>query len=195
MHKESGTLLLRASVAVTACACFSIALCAERPVTRLVINALGFPTLNAAAVAALAAALAISARHEYGGVLLACEGGYFATAPVTTYQERRVDFKAEFPLECTLEGVYHTHPGPALEAARFPMTDIVQARILSVPSYIVVAADGTVRVYIPPAANANNAEQYSAGGLSIRGKFLTRISTRGCRPRCAKGLTEPRPSL
>ena len=194
-HRDSEMLALRASVAATACACMSVAFGVERPVTRVISGASGFSTLNGAAVAALAVALSVSARYEYGGVLLACQGRHFATAPVTTFQERRVDFTAEIPVGCTLEGLYHTHPGPGLEAAHFPGTDIAQAQALGVPSYIVVAEDGRIHVYDPRSIDASAVHGRSSASRSFRGKFVTRISPQGCRRHCADGLGEVRRTL
>jgi hypothetical protein len=159
-------------------------------VTRLTAGASGFPTLNAAAIAALAAALSMSSRYEYGGVLVVCEGRHFATAPVTTSQERRVDFTAEFPVGCTLEGLYHTHPGPSLDAVHFPAQDIEQAHALGVPSYIVVSEDGTIRVYDPRSTDNGPVQRRGSAIVRARGKFITRISPEGCRRNCADGLTE-----
>jgi hypothetical protein len=189
-------LRLRAAVAAAACACASVALGGDRPVTRLTSGAPAFPTLNAAAVAALAAALSVSARYEYGGVLVACGGRHFATTPVTTYQEQRVEFTAEFPLDCTLAGLYHTHTGSGMDAAHFPATDIEQAHALGVPSYIVVAGEGTIHVYDPRSAGIQPVHRHGPGGLRSRGKFITRISPRGCERNCARGgLTQVRRPL
>lgn len=140
----------RAAVAAAvAFACASTSFAGDRPVASVAPGATSHTSLDSAALAALAMAAPLSLRFEFGGALVNCAGAYYFTAPVTSDDERRIDFDARVPKGCTLAGLYHTHPGVGVEAAQFPVTDVEQARALNVRSYIAVAVDGTVRVYDP----------------------------------------------
>jgi hypothetical protein len=108
-------------------------------------------------------------------VLLVCDHKYYATSPVTIYNDRHVDFIAKFPSACTLVGLYHTHPGPGEAGAQFAQTDIEQALALRVPSYIAVAQDASVRIYDPRSMHIRRDPARMSIGPRTPGRIIARI--------------------
>lgn len=142
-------LTRRAAIAAAvACACASLACAGERPVTRVAPDAVAYSSVDEAAVAALAMAVPLSTRFEYGGAILKCSGAYYFTEPVTSRRNARVEFDTRIGAGCSLAAIYHTHP-EGERSSRFSRGDMNVAHELGVPSFIGVIADSSVRRYDP----------------------------------------------
>jgi hypothetical protein len=164
-------LTARAAIAAAvACACVSVS--HARPVTLL--DSRSYPTLEVAALAALAAALPLSERFEYGGVIAECLGSYHVSTPVTNRDEVHVEYEVRIPRGCQLAALYHTHPSNDGRPTRFSPDDVNTARTLGVPSFIGVWADRSVRLFDPSMVATKDYGRLSAGS-SARGVLLTTL--------------------
>lgn len=80
-----------------------------------------YPTLDAAATAALADAEALTDAYEAGGTIYECHGTFTYVPPVTQNKRTRVDVDTYGAPGCELVAYYHTHPRGD---ARFSVDDI-----------------------------------------------------------------------
>jgi hypothetical protein len=141
-------------------------------VTRLAPDAAVYASMQAAARAAITAALPLSIESEYGGVLMRCERGHFATEPVTSGNPRNVEYRAPVPKGCTLEGVYHTHTGKDARALKFSNIDIRAARTLHIPSFLGVHVDTQIRVFDPASMQGHSDPARMYAGVESAGQIV-----------------------
>jgi hypothetical protein len=166
-----------AIAAVAACACASFAYADSRPVTELAPDAAAYASLQDAARAAIAAALPLSSESEYGGVLIQCERGHYATEPVTSHNPKQVEYTARVPSGCTLAGLYHTHTGTDVGALKFSHIDVRNALKLRVPSFLGVRLDVLVRVFDPASMHAHLDPQRMYADTQAQGQIVGSVET------------------
>jgi hypothetical protein len=142
----------------------------ELPVTPLA-EAPCAGTLDDAARAALAVAMPLTRRAEYGGAIFEIEGRYCYTVPVTSGHSHEVRFHAEGPAGARLAGVYHTHRRHDA-AAWFSQADIETAKRLGVPSYIGVVSRREVRLFDPTRMEGRSTVLLPMCGEVSRGELL-----------------------
>jgi hypothetical protein len=165
--------MLRVSIAAAiVCAHASFSHAGELPIARLAPDAAAYVTMQAAARAAITAALPLSIESEFGGVLMRCERGHYATEPVTSGNPRNVEYRARIPKGCALEGVYHTHTGRDARALKFSNLDIRAARELRVPSFLGVHVDTDVRVFDPASMTGHPDPSRMYAGVESPGQII-----------------------
>lgn len=148
------------------------ALAADPPVTALGASP-AHSTLDDAARAGVRAAFDVSIAFEAGGALLKCADGYYFSDPVSAGLTHHLEFRASVPKGCAIAGMYHTHPSPAGDYARFSVADVRMVRALSLPSYIGVAADQNIRVLTPKdAAPSGYQARKSQEVIALAGRLL-----------------------
>lgn len=102
-----------------------------------------YPTLEAAATAALTDAEALTPDFEAGGSLYACASGFVYDAPATSGKREGVDIVTYSYKGCTFAGTYHTHPRKRLV---FSTDDIRSTCLLNVPGFM-KPREGAVRMF------------------------------------------------
>jgi hypothetical protein len=165
--------MIRVSIAAAiVCAHASFSHAGELPVARLAPDAAAYASMQAAARAAITTALPLSTESEYGGVLIRCERGHYATEPVTSGNPRNVEYRAPIPKGCRLEGVYHTHVGKDARALKFSNIDIRAARTLHIPSFLGVHVDTQIRVFDPASMQGHSDPARMYAGVESPGQIV-----------------------
>lgn len=109
-------------------------------------NLYKFESHDSAARAALKAAVRVSKQYEVGGLVIQCGEWFAYTDPVTNRSTVRVHYRYEFPSECKIAALYHTHPHGE-DAKLLSPTDQRNILTLKVPSYILAVKDRQVVTY------------------------------------------------
>lgn len=136
------------------------ALAAALAVSALDPSQAGFPTPDAAALAALAEARAASRAYEYGGALFERDGLYYYTTPATEKESDALDLRIRLPADARLKALYHTHPGTDPGALEISGGDINAARAVRGAMYVGVIERGTVLFFDP----YHDAKRYQESG-------------------------------
>ena len=120
-----------------------------------------FDSYEKAAHAALRVAMAIpeSTTHEFCGAVLAIEGRFYFTQPMSSGSETECTTRVPLPEGVSLAAIYHTHPQvtPILKTSvlcnarhNFSRLDLATAKALKVPSFIGLPWSREIVVFKPP---------------------------------------------
>jgi hypothetical protein len=153
--------MLRALVWIALSAAGAVASSAAVAQSPLVTAPEAFDSYEKAARAALRVAMAnpASSAHEYCGAVLAIEGRFYFTEPMSSGSERECTVHVPLPQGVLLAAIYHTHTQviPILQTRAlrntrryFSRIDRETARALKVPSFIGLRGSEEVVVYEPP---------------------------------------------
>jgi hypothetical protein len=137
---------VRRSVATAALVACSVPAMAS-PLATLSTDS--FDTLDAAALAAEAAAMPLSDHFEYGGVLIERAGRYYYTLPVTSGSNKELALRFSLPGDVKLAASFHTHPKYGDCDNYFSPTDVDAATRMRLPSYIGALIDGSIHRFVP----------------------------------------------
>jgi hypothetical protein len=152
--------MLRALALIVLSVSGGVAPCATGAHSSPAIASEAFDSYEKAARAALRMAMAISASsaYEYCGAVLAIEGRFYFTEPVSSESERECTARVLLPQGVSLAAIYHTHPQvvPMLETRAlrnmrryFSRLDQETARALNVPSFLGLRWSEEVVVFEP----------------------------------------------
>lgn len=106
---------------------------------------IAYPTRDAAAVAALKPLILAQGDVEYGGAIYQCGDYFYVSGAVTQNRPHGVDYNIGRYKECSIVGIYHTHPSRDDRSEHFSPRDQKTGELLKATPYIGVVASGTIR--------------------------------------------------
>jgi hypothetical protein len=116
------------------------------PVAQAQLDAACHASVDAAAVAALTAAMVLAPDIEHGGAIYERGKGCFVySVAVTIGEPMRVLYKVRTSAQLRLAGLYHTHTDHGAAADFFSVQDVRQSRLSRVPSFVGVHGANHIR--------------------------------------------------
>ncbi|MBI3564842.1 MAG: hypothetical protein HY079_06575 [Elusimicrobia bacterium] len=122
---------------------------AAPPPVSAVVESEAYASAEQAAVAGLRIAMARSGRYENGGAVVAKDGSFYRTEPVSNGDEGHIRFAVEVPAGARLVAIFHTHPDAGPQTRLFSQDDVAEAAKLGLTSYIGVMDDRVIRRFTP----------------------------------------------
>lgn len=137
----------------------------------VIVDSPAYESVEEAAIAALALALPLSEKYEFGGVIFEIAGRYYYTHPVTSRRHDECTYDAEAPEGARLAALYHTHT-PHDMAGYFSSADVAMAVRHGVKSYVGLFSKGEIRVFDPTTMRASYVFKKEHFGRISRGAAL-----------------------
>lgn len=117
----------------------------ELPVVQLNQDAVGYATMDEAAVAALRPLVKGQPSVEHGGAIYKCAGYFYTSNAVTQNRKHKLSYTISRYKECELVATFHTHPAHDRRSENFSKEDVQMAKTLNVVTYIGVCYSGNIR--------------------------------------------------
>ncbi|HEY8508571.1 MAG TPA: DUF4329 domain-containing protein [Steroidobacteraceae bacterium] len=137
----------------------------------VIVDSPAYESVEEAVIAALAIALPLSRKHEFGGVIFEIAGRYYYTHPVTSHRHDECIYDAEAPAGARLAALYHTHT-PHDMAGYFSAADVATAVRHGVKSYVGLFSKREIRVFDPATMRASYVFKKEHFGRISRGAVL-----------------------